>query len=96
MPIFAGTARYGTRHAWIPHGPESAEKAWKRLRWSDWLLAQRLLGEVSPERQPDGRWRFTSGAWLRAGRRPVGVELVAQQLGGYLTPVTFYRIGGPF
>ena len=55
----------------------------------------RRCGGTEPRRQPNGRWVFTSGAWLRAGRRAVGLELVARRFGDYLTPVTFYRIAPP-
>ena len=95
MPLFAGTERHGARHLWRRHGPESATKPWKRLRWSDWLLVQRLLDEAAPTRQPNGRWTFRSGAWLRVQHRAVGLELVAERLGDYLTPVTYYRVEVP-
>ena len=89
MPLPAWTAQ----HIMRGHGPEALhEKAWKRLQWSDWLLAQRVIDEVTPELQPDGRWRFSSGPLLQL-HRPVGFRLIAEGREGVLTPITYFRVG---
>ncbi len=81
MPLFAWAAGHIMRH----HGPQAGnEKAWKRLQWPDWLLAQRVIDEVTPELQPDGRWRFDSGPLLQL-HRPVGFRLIAEGREGVLT-----------
>ena len=75
------------------HGPESGERRrWERLQWSDWLLPQRVIGEVTPDLQPDGRWRFSSGPLLQL-HRPVGFRLIAEGREGVLTPITYFRVG---
>lgn len=92
MPIHAGTVQHGARHIWMRHGPDSTDRAWKRLRFGDWLQVQRLLDEAELVRRRGGRWTFTGGAWARAGRQGIGFRLVAEAIGGELTPVTFFRI----
>ena len=93
MPLLAGTDRNGAKHAWIEHGPQAeGRKRWERLQWSDWLYAQRMVDELAPVQQPDGRWRLASPGWLTVQRRSVGFVLALERLGGALTPVTFYRV----
>ena len=60
------------------------------MKWSDWLYVQRIVGEVTPVEQPNGRWRFDSGALRAVRNRPIGFELGTEVLGDALTPVTFY------
>lgn len=48
---------WAAAHIWRHHGPAAeSRRKWERLEWSDWLLAQRVIDEVAPEMQPDGRW----------------------------------------
>ena len=92
MPLYAGTDRRGAQHIWEQHGPDNkAREAWERLAWSDWLYVQRMVDELDPVRQRDGRWRLASPGWLTVKRRSVGFVLVAEAFGDALTPVTFYR-----
>ena len=42
--------------------------------------------------QQDGRWKLASPGWFTVGRRSVGFVLVAERIGDYLTPVTFFRV----
>ena len=92
MPLYAGTGQHGARHIWEQHGMESDRPAWERLAWSDWLYVQRMVDELDPVRQRDGRWRLASPGWLTVKRRSVGFVLVAELLGDALTPATFYRV----
>ena len=91
MPLYAGAGRHGARHIWERHGPESGRPAWERLAWSDWLYVQRMVDELDPVRQRDGRWRLASPGWLTVQRRSVGFVLIADLRGGALTPVTLFR-----
>ena len=89
MPLFSWAAGHARRR----HGPRAMRaKAWERMQWSDWLLAQRVVDEVAPELPPNGRWRFSSGPLLRL-HRPVGFRLIAEGREGVLTPITWFRIG---
>ena len=88
----AGGVRRGARHIWIRHGPGPKRPAWERLAWSDWLYAQRIVDKVDPVQQQDGRWKLASPGWFTVGRRSVGFVLVAERIGDYLTPVTFFRV----
>lgn len=64
MPLYAGTGQHGAQHIWERHGPDNkAREAWERLAWSDWLHVQRMVDELDPVRQRDGRWRLASPGW---------------------------------
>ena len=84
---------WAAAHIWRRHGSQQTrEKAWKRLRWTDWPLAQRVIDETPPRLQRDGRWRFDSGPLLRL-HRPVGFRLIAEGRESVLTPIAWFRVG---
>lgn len=90
--LWAGTDRWGARHIWLRHGPDSGSAPWETLRIDDWPFVQDMIDDPRSEiaaRGP-GRWAISSPVYRRRPRR-IGYRLVIEETAGILVPHTFYR-----